>query len=56
MDRFDKEQRSRVMSQIRGKDTEPELLVRRLLFACRYSYPQQLLRHPTMTSYPNQPI
>ena len=33
MDRIPSEQRSRLMSKIRGKDTKPELLVRRRLFA-----------------------
>ena len=33
MDRITSEQRSRLMSRIRGKDTKPELLVRKRLFA-----------------------
>lgn len=32
------EQRSRCMSRIRGKDTKPELIVRRALFALGYRY------------------
>ncbi|MGV2293337.1 very short patch repair endonuclease [Trinickia sp. YCB016] len=32
------EQRSRVMSRVRGKDTVPELRVRKLLFAAGYRY------------------
>lgn len=32
------EQRSRVMSRIRGKDTQPELAVRRLLFAMGFRF------------------
>ena len=32
-DKFSKETRSYVMSQIRGKDTKPEILVRRYLFS-----------------------
>lgn len=31
-------QRSRTMSRIRGKDTKPEMLVRRMLFAAGYRY------------------
>ena len=34
MDRFTPEQRSRLMAKIRGKDTLPEMLVRKRLFAC----------------------
>lgn len=37
-DRLTQEQRSRNMSKIRGKDTKPELLVRRLLHAKGYRY------------------
>ena len=39
MDRVSPQVRSRMMSRIRGKDTEPELQVRRYLHAagCRYS-------------------
>ena len=33
MDRMTKEQRSRCMSRIRGKDTKPEIMVRRGLYA-----------------------
>lgn len=32
-DRFDKETRSRIMGSIRGKDTAPELTMRKFLFA-----------------------
>jgi DNA mismatch endonuclease (patch repair protein) len=32
-DRFDKETRSRIMARIRGKNTAPELAVRKFLFA-----------------------
>jgi DNA mismatch endonuclease (patch repair protein) len=38
VDSLTKEQRHRVMSNIRGKDTRPEMLVRRLLFAEGYRY------------------
>ena len=37
-DRFPKEVRSRIMSHIRGKDTKPELAVRRILWACGLRY------------------
>jgi len=37
-DIFSKEQRSTIMSRIRGKDTGPELLVRRALFAKGFRY------------------
>ena len=32
MDRFSPEKRSKIMSQVRGKDTKPELTIRRLLW------------------------
>ncbi len=38
VDSLTAEQRRRVMSRIRGKDTKPEMLVRRLLFAQGYRY------------------
>ena len=37
-DVFTKEQRSAVMRRVRGKDTGPEMLVRRLLTALGYRY------------------
>jgi len=37
-DIFSKEKRSYIMSQIKGKDTKPELMVRRFLFANRFRY------------------
>ena len=37
-DRFSKETRSRIMSRIRGKDTGPELAVRRILWKCGLRY------------------
>ena len=37
-DLLTREQRSRNMSKIRGKNTKPELLVRRLLHAKGYRY------------------
>jgi DNA mismatch endonuclease, patch repair protein len=38
MDRVSPHTRSRMMSRIRGKDTQPELLVRRFLHAAGYRY------------------
>ncbi len=38
MDRFSKETRSRIMSKIRGKDTAPEILLRKELFRRGYRY------------------
>lgn len=38
VDSLTREQRHRVMSHIRSKDTKPEMLVRRLLFAEGYRY------------------
>lgn len=32
------EQRSRIMSRIRSKDTQPEMIVRRMLFSMGYGY------------------
>lgn len=37
-DIVDQKTRSRMMSRIRGKDTEPEMIVRRLLHALGYRY------------------
>lgn len=42
------EQRSRCMSRIRGSDTQPEMLVRRLLWGCG-------LRYRTKTRLPGRP-
>jgi len=38
MDIWDKEKRSKVMSNIRSKDTKPEILVRKMLFSKGYRY------------------
>ena len=38
MDRISPEQRSRLMAKIRGKDTLPEILVRKRLFALGWRY------------------
>jgi len=37
-DRFSKEVRSKIMSEIRGKDTKPELLLRKEIFRRGYRY------------------
>jgi DNA mismatch endonuclease (patch repair protein) len=37
-DTVDKETRSRIMGRVRGKDTVPEMLVRRLVFSLGYRY------------------
>lgn len=38
MDKISPEQRSRLMAKIRGKDTLPEILVRKRLFSCGWRY------------------
>ena len=38
MDRITPEARSRIMGRIRGRDTQPELLVRRRIFAAGWRY------------------
>ena len=38
MDRITPEQRSALMSRIRGRDTSPEIIVRKRLFACGWRY------------------
>ena len=38
MDRVTKEKRSEIMSRIRGKDTSPELTVRKLVYSLGYRY------------------
>lgn len=38
MDRLSKQERSRLMSRIRGKDTKPEMVVRKLVHAAGYRY------------------
>ncbi len=50
MDRMTKEQRSRCMASIHSKDTKPELLVRRYLFAHGYRY---RLNHPRLPGHPD---
>jgi DNA mismatch endonuclease, patch repair protein len=37
-DTVDTQTRSRIMSRVRGKDTRPEMVVRRLVFAAGYRY------------------
>ena len=50
MDTLTKEQRSRCMASIRSKDTKPEMLVRRYLFAHGYRY---RLNHPRLPGHPD---
>ncbi len=50
MDKLTKEQRSRCMASIHGRDTKPELLVRHYLFARGYRY---RLNHPRLPGHPD---
>ena len=54
MDRVTKEQRSRIMSSIRGKDTKPEMRLRRALHAegLRYRIRKQLPGRPDIVFGP----
>ncbi len=45
-DRMTKEQRHRCMSRIKGKDTKPEMLVRRYLHSRGYRYRVNVRRLP----------
>ena len=45
-DAFSKETRSYIMSRIRGKDTKPEVLVRKYLFARGLRFRKNDKRHP----------
>ena len=50
-DKFSKEKRSYIMSRIRGKDTKPEILVRKYLFSMGLRYrknDRRLPGHPDM--------
>ena len=50
MDKMTKEQRHRCMAAIRGKDTKPELLVRKFLFSRGFRY---RLNHPRLPGHPD---
>lgn len=50
MDKMDKEQRHRCMSAIKGKNTKPELLVRKFLFSRGFRYK---LNHPRLPGHPD---
>lgn len=50
MDKMDKEQRHRCMSAIKGKNTKPELLVRKFLFSRGFRY---RLNHPRLPGHPD---
>lgn len=50
MDKMDKEQRHRCMAAIKGKNTKPELLVRKFLFSRGFRY---RLNHPRLPGHPD---
>jgi DNA mismatch endonuclease (patch repair protein) len=50
MDKLTKEQRHHCMSAIKGKNTKPELLVRKFLFAHGFRYK---LNHPHLPGHPD---
>ena len=50
MDRLTKEQRHHCMASIRGKDTKPEILVRKFLFSRGFRY---RLNHPRLPGHPD---
>lgn len=50
MDKLSKEQRHRCMSAIKGRDTKPELLVRKFLFSRGFRY---RLNHPRLPGHPD---
>jgi len=50
MDTLTQEQRSRVMAAIKGKDTKPEMIVRKYLFACGYRF---RVNHPRLPGRPD---
>ena len=50
MDRMSEEQRHRCMASIRGRDTKPELIVRRYLFGRGFRY---RLNHPRLPGHPD---
>ena len=50
MDKLTKEQRHRCMAAIKGKNTKPELLVRKFLFSRGFRY---RLNHPRLPGHPD---
>ena len=50
MDKFTPEQRHRCMAAIKGKNTKPELLVRKFLFSLGFRY---RLHHPRLPGHPD---
>ena len=50
MDKMSEEQRHRCMTSIRGRDTKPELIVRRYLFGRGFRY---RLNHPRLPGHPD---
>lgn len=49
-DKLTKEQRHRCMASIRGKDTKPEIMVRKFLFSRGFRY---RLNHPRLPGHPD---
>ena len=50
MDRLTKEQRHRNMAAIHGRDTKPEMIVRKFLFSRGFRY---RLNHPRLPGHPD---
>ena len=50
MDKLTKEQRHRCMSAIKGRNTKPEILVRKFLFSRGFRY---RLNHPRLPGHPD---
>ena len=50
MDKLTKEQRHKCMSAIKGRNTKPELLVRKFLFSRGFRY---RLNHPRLPGHPD---
>lgn len=50
MDNMSPEKRSRIMAAIHSRDTKPELMVRKYLFACGFRY---RLNHPRLPGKPD---
>ena len=50
MDKLTKEQRHRCMASIRGRDTKPEIMVRKFLFSRGFRY---RLNHPRLPGHPD---
>ncbi|MDR0659502.1 MAG: DNA mismatch endonuclease Vsr [Prevotellaceae bacterium] len=46
MDIWDKKKRSEVMALVKGKDTKPEIIVRKFLFSCGFRYRKNVKELP----------